>query len=170
MARFAQTDSEIRANRLILANRFRVPELNPFFANHASRGLKIAKISFEAIRANRSHVTKIGCFFCESIRANLPDSRCESPGHLRFGMESPFKSYGPSSSAFSNVSQALSIWLFAQKPQIVRNHPDLRFSPKTPVWPRNPPGIRTELTLSAMQILNCPEAVHGVYSLGTQHK
>ena len=26
----------IRANRLVLANRFRVPELNPFFANRAS--------------------------------------------------------------------------------------------------------------------------------------
>ena len=32
MARFARIDSQIRANRLILANRFRVPELNPFFA------------------------------------------------------------------------------------------------------------------------------------------
>ena len=31
MARFTQIDSQIRANRLILANRFRVPELNPFF-------------------------------------------------------------------------------------------------------------------------------------------
>ena len=32
MARFARIDSQIRANHLILANRFRVPELNPFFA------------------------------------------------------------------------------------------------------------------------------------------
>ena len=38
MARFARIDSQIRANRLIFANRFRVPDLNPFFANHASGG------------------------------------------------------------------------------------------------------------------------------------
>ena len=38
MARFARIDSQIRANRLILANRFRVPELNPFFANRTLRG------------------------------------------------------------------------------------------------------------------------------------
>ena len=38
MTRFARIDSQIRANRLILANRFRVPELNPFFANRASGG------------------------------------------------------------------------------------------------------------------------------------
>ena len=38
----------VRANRLILANRFRVPELN------ASRRLKNANRRFEAIRANRS--------------------------------------------------------------------------------------------------------------------
>ena len=27
----------------------------------------------------------LSVFFCESIRANRPDSRCESPGHLRCG-------------------------------------------------------------------------------------
>ena len=37
MARFARIDSQIRANRLILANRLGVPELKPFFAN-AERG------------------------------------------------------------------------------------------------------------------------------------
>ena len=43
---------------------------------------------FEAIRANRSHVMKLGFFFFlridsrESICADRPDSRCESPGHL----------------------------------------------------------------------------------------
>ena len=31
-------DSQIRTNRLILANRFRVPKLNPFFANRALGG------------------------------------------------------------------------------------------------------------------------------------
>ena len=74
MARFARIDLQIRANRLILANRFRVPELNPL--------LKIANRRFEAIRANRSHAM-IFFFFCESIRGNRPDLRCESPGHLR---------------------------------------------------------------------------------------
>ena len=59
MAQFARIDSQILVNRLILANRFRVPELNSFFANCASRGLKIANRRFEAIRANRSHVMKI---------------------------------------------------------------------------------------------------------------
>ena len=38
MARLARIDLQIRANRLILANRFRVPELNPFFANRAAGG------------------------------------------------------------------------------------------------------------------------------------
>ena len=38
MARFARIDSQIRANRLILAIRFRVPELNGFFANRTSGG------------------------------------------------------------------------------------------------------------------------------------
>ena len=44
-------------------------------------GLKVANRRFEAIRANRSHVMKIGVF-CESTRPNRPDSCCESPGHL----------------------------------------------------------------------------------------
>ena len=56
-------------NRLIRANRFRVPD--PFYANRASGGggpkianlggggAKIANRRFEAIRANRSNVMKI---------------------------------------------------------------------------------------------------------------
>ena len=86
MARFARIDSQIRANRVILANRFRVPEPNPLFCESRFGGLKIANRKFEAIRANRSHVMK-GFFVRldsrESIRVNRPDSRCESPGHLR---------------------------------------------------------------------------------------
>ena len=62
MARFARIDSQIRANRLILANRFRVPELNPFFCESRFGGLIIANLRFEAIRANRSHVMQIGVF------------------------------------------------------------------------------------------------------------
>ena len=59
MARFARIDSQIRAHRPVLANRLSVPELNPFFANRASGGLKIANRRFEAIRVNRSHVIKL---------------------------------------------------------------------------------------------------------------
>ena len=62
MARFARIDSQIRANRLILANWFRVPELNPFLCESRFGGLKIENRRFEAIRANRSHVLKIGFF------------------------------------------------------------------------------------------------------------
>ena len=78
MARFARINSQIRANRLILTNRFRVPpRLNTFLRANRASG---------AIRANRSHVMKI-VFFClflriDSIRANRPDLRCKSPGHL----------------------------------------------------------------------------------------
>ena len=86
MARFARIDSQIRANRMILANHLRVPELNPFFANRASGGPKLVNRRFEAIRANRLHVVKVGVFLridsCDPIRENRPDSRCESPGHL----------------------------------------------------------------------------------------
>ena len=77
MARFAQIDSQIRTSRLILASRFKVPELNPFFfANRASKGLKIVNRRFEAIRANRSHVKIVFCFFlridsCESLKGSL---------------------------------------------------------------------------------------------------
>ena len=60
MARFSRIDLQIRTNRLILANRFRVSKLNPFLANRTSGGLKVANRRFEAIRANRSQVMKIG--------------------------------------------------------------------------------------------------------------
>ena len=69
MARFARIDSQIRANRLILANRFRAPELNPFFANCTSRGLRVANRRFEAIRESLA-CSEFRGFFCESIRAN----------------------------------------------------------------------------------------------------
>ena len=64
---FQILDGLIRANlrvdsreSMILANRFRVPELNPFFANRASGGGGgNANRRFEAIRANRSNIIKI---------------------------------------------------------------------------------------------------------------
>ena len=55
MARFARIDSQIRADRLILANRFKFPEPNPFLCELRFGGLKIANCRFEAIRANHSH-------------------------------------------------------------------------------------------------------------------
>ena len=70
MARFARIDLQIRANCLILANHFRVPELNRFLLRIALRGAKkIASRRFEAIHANRSHVLRIGFFFSFSLRA-----------------------------------------------------------------------------------------------------
>ena len=60
----------------------------PLFCESCFGGLKIANRGFEAIRANRSQVMKMGAFLRidsrESIRANRPDSCCESPGHLSF--------------------------------------------------------------------------------------
>ena len=59
MARCARIDSQIRANRLILANRFRVSRTaEPFFCESHVGALKIANRRFAAIRANRSHIVK----------------------------------------------------------------------------------------------------------------
>ena len=74
----------------IRANRPRVPEMNPFkrcfFANRVPGHQKIANHGFEAIRANCSNVMKIAVFLRidsrEVIRANRPDSKSESLGHL----------------------------------------------------------------------------------------
>ena len=72
MARFARIDSQIefRANCLTLVDRFRVrfPNWTFFFCELRFGELKIANRRFEAIRANRSHVMKIGFFFF--FRAN----------------------------------------------------------------------------------------------------
>ena len=68
--------ADSRESRLILAIRFRVSEPNPFFCESRFGGAKIANRRFEAIRANRSHVMKIG-FFSANRFARI-DSR-ESP-------------------------------------------------------------------------------------------
>ena len=44
-------DRKIRANRLILANRFRAQETEPLFGESPYGGLEIANRRFEAIRA-----------------------------------------------------------------------------------------------------------------------
>ena len=68
-------DGPIRANRLISANRFRDPKLNPFFANRASGHKKIANRRFEAFRANRSNVMKIRVFLRIDSRESIPATR-----------------------------------------------------------------------------------------------
>ena len=81
-----QADSR-DSNGLIRANGLRVPELNPFFCESRFWGTKSVNRRFEAIRANRSNVVKIGGFLRidshVSIHTNRSDSCCESPGHLR---------------------------------------------------------------------------------------
>ena len=84
MARLARIDSRIHANRL------RVPELNPFFANRTSGHSKLRITGFEAIRANRSNIMKM--FFCAN-RFTRIDS-CESP---RFALRIAWPSEVPNS-------------------------------------------------------------------------
>ena len=82
MARYARIDSRIRADRLILANRFRLPELNPFFANRAENGgldpswlifalvARFAGIdSHDSCKSGHSRESEI-----RVIRANRPDA------------------------------------------------------------------------------------------------
>ena len=60
----------------------------PFLRELRFGALEIANRRFEAIRANRSNIMKIGVFLHidsrESIHANRPGSRCESLGHLSY--------------------------------------------------------------------------------------
>ena len=72
MARFVRIDSA-------------VPELNPFFCESRFGALKTASRRFEAIRANRSTVMKFIGFFCESIRANRPNSQGPPNGGVSNG-------------------------------------------------------------------------------------
>ena len=79
-------DSQIRANRLILANRFRVPELNPFFCESRFKGAKSCESQVQGDTreslARYENRVSLRIDSRESILANRPDSRCESPGHL----------------------------------------------------------------------------------------
>ena len=89
MARFARIDSQIRANHLILANRMRVPKLNPFLCESRFGAQQLANRRFEVTRANHSNIMKIGDFLridsCESIRANHLDSSGKSKWGLSNG-------------------------------------------------------------------------------------
>ena len=87
-------DGPIRVNRFADSREspdsresFQGSRTEPLLCESRFGGLKMANRRLEAIRANRSNVMKIEVFLridsCESIRANRPDSRCESPGHLR---------------------------------------------------------------------------------------
>ena len=88
-------DSQIRANRLILANRFRVPELNPFL-RITLQGVKNCELQISGNSRESLERYELGIFLRidsrESIRANRPDSRCESPGHLSFRIFFTFSS------------------------------------------------------------------------------
>ena len=71
----------------ICANHLGVPELNPLILRIARFGvLNIANRRFEAIRTNRSNITKIFLSEHRFERINWHDSRCESPGHLSPGL------------------------------------------------------------------------------------
>ena len=65
---------------------FQGSRTEPLLCKSGFRGLKSANPRFEAIRANRSQAMKTRVLLnvdsLESIRANRPDSRCESPDHL----------------------------------------------------------------------------------------
>ena len=77
MARFARIDLQIRATRLILANRFRVAELNPFFCELRFGDARESLARYEFFFWHRfARIDSRESF-------NGPDSRCESPGHLR---------------------------------------------------------------------------------------
>ena len=79
--RFALIDSQIRTNRLIHANRLRVPELNPLSCESRFGALKHCELQVEAIRANRLDVINIEGF--SANRFARIDSR-ESP---RFALQ-----------------------------------------------------------------------------------
>ena len=88
MARFARIYSQIRANRLILANRFRGSRPEPLFFRIALRGTKKLRLAnlrrFVPIARtckNKGFILRIDSR--ESIHANRPNSRCKSPGYLR---------------------------------------------------------------------------------------
>ena len=94
-------DGPIRANRfadsresLDSCESLQGSQTEPPFLRITLRGgrLKIAKISFEAIRSKRSTVMKKGISLRidsrESIRATRPESRCEPQGHLIHGTSS----------------------------------------------------------------------------------
>ena len=69
MARFARIDSQIRANRLVLANRFRLPELNPFLRIALRGPLNCeSQVSGDSRKSLARYENSF--FFCESIRAN----------------------------------------------------------------------------------------------------
>ena len=84
MARFTRIDSQICTDCLILANRFGVPDPNPFFCESRFWEQKIANRRSEVIRVNRSHVMKIVVFLRIDSRESPGDSRCESPDHLSY--------------------------------------------------------------------------------------
>ena len=86
MERVIRVDGLIHAKSLDSCESFQGSRNEPLCYESLFRGLKIANRRFEATRASRSRVIKIGFLLRidlrKSIRANRPGSRCESPGHL----------------------------------------------------------------------------------------
>ena len=69
MGRFARIDSQIRAKCLIHANRFRVPELNPFCESRLGP-LKNCELQVWGDSRESLEHDGNGFFFCELIRAS----------------------------------------------------------------------------------------------------
>ena len=97
----------------IRANHPRVPELNLFFCTSLFGSLKLTNRRFEAIRANRSNVMKIGLVLRidsrKSILASHPDLRCESPGHLRSGGLKVVKNWTPKKQSPGQILDAFGV-------------------------------------------------------------
>ena len=116
----------IRANRfadsrasLDSRDSFQGSRTEPRFCESRFGGAKVANRRFQAIRANRSHVMKTGfyLFFLrigsrESIHANRPDSRCESPGHLSSRL---IIFFGGGGNQFYGQNDFMDIWAFLKK-------------------------------------------------------
>ena len=88
MARSARIDSQIRANRLIHANRLRDSRNELPFCESRFGGLKVANRMFEAIRAKRSNVLKITVFL--RIDSRESNSRASPRFALRIAVPSKF--------------------------------------------------------------------------------
>ena len=75
--------------RFWCAKRFRVPDLNPFIRELRLGGPITCESQVWGDSRELLARYEIGVLLrvdlCESIRVNRPDSRCESPGHLRLG-------------------------------------------------------------------------------------
>ena len=114
---------KIRANQAIRANRL-TPDgsrTEPPFLRIAVRSTKRLRIAgFRRIARIDRHVMKIGRF-CESIRVNHPDSRCESPSKFSFPSILP-NLPGFMLQASLRPSEPVSPWLLGQSSLFCSTH------------------------------------------------